>query len=140
MNEGPPADVQAAFLISRLGQRQSTEFSAQLEPFGLRPKQFAILNIVSLAQRPSQQEVGAAMGLDPSGLIATIDELEERGLLARSRDPEDRRRYALDLTPEGRKLLTKARAASRKQAQKLLAPLKPSELEALLVLLRRLAA
>src|ERR1700729_3977540 len=84
---GPPEEVQIATLLARVGGRQATALAALLAPLGLRPKQFGVMNVVALADGPSQGEIGAAMGIDPSGLIATIDELEERGRLGRRRHP-----------------------------------------------------
>ncbi|MBA2239750.1 MAG: MarR family transcriptional regulator, partial [Solirubrobacterales bacterium] len=62
---------------------QSGRFAAGLQPHGLRAKQFVLLNLVDLADGPSQHELGRRLGLDPSGLVATIDELEARELLER---------------------------------------------------------
>ena len=40
----------------------------------------------------------------PSTITATADSLERAGYLCRSRDPDDRRAWLLELTPEGRTL------------------------------------
>src|SRR5215211_2421729 len=73
----------------------------RMPSLGLRPKHFALLNGIALAGGGSQQELGGQMGLDPSGLVGAIDELEAMGLLERRRDAADRRRYVLTLTAEG---------------------------------------
>jgi MarR family transcriptional regulator, lower aerobic nicotinate degradation pathway regulator len=77
-------------LLSKVGRRHSVRFAELLKPLGLRPKHFAVMNAVDLADGPSQQQ----LGLDPSGLISAIDELEAAGLLERRRAPEDRRRVS----------------------------------------------
>ena len=136
---GPPEEVQIAFLLTRLGSRQGTAFGELLRPIDLRPKQFALMNIVALADGPSQQEVGARMELDPSGLIATIDELEERGWLERRRDPSDRRRNVVVLTETGAAKLAEGRAAARRRAEELTAPLSAKERRALRDLLAKIA-
>jgi DNA-binding MarR family transcriptional regulator len=135
---GPPAEVQIAYLLTRLGGKQSSSFAEALRPLDLRPKQFAVMNIVALADGPSQQEVGASMELDPSGLIATIDGLEERGWLERRQSEKDRRRNVLYLTKAGTKVLDKGRAAALARAQALTEPLTKKERAALLSLLRKL--
>jgi DNA-binding MarR family transcriptional regulator len=135
---GPPEKVQIAFLLTRLGTRQATAFTELLRPIGLRPKQFAVMNVVALADGPSQQEVGAQMELDPSGLIATIDELEARGWLERRRSERDRRRHALYLTASGDAKLAEGRQAARSRAEELTSALDPEEQTALLDLLRKL--
>jgi DNA-binding MarR family transcriptional regulator len=135
---GPPEEVQIAFLLTRLGNRQATAFGGLLRPIDLRPKQFAVMNIVALADGPSQQEVGTRMELDPSGLIATIDELEARGWLERRRSEKDRRRYALYLTGSGQAKLEEGRRAARDRAEELTSRLDPKERSALLGLLGKL--
>ena len=135
---GPPPEVQIAFLLTRLGGRQSNAFGEALRPLELRPKQFAVMNIVALADGPSQQEVGASMELDPSGLIATIDDLERRGWLERRPSERDRRRNALYLTRAGKKKLDAGRTAARRRAEELTGPLSAKERETLLRLLRKL--
>jgi DNA-binding MarR family transcriptional regulator len=136
---GPPLEARIGYLLSKLGRRQSLRFAELLEPLGLRPKHFALMNVVALADGPSQQQLGAALGLDPSGLITAIDELEEAGLLERRRAEEDRRRHALFLTGPGEAKLVEAREAALRQGEELIAPLSRAEAESLHDLLRRVA-
>jgi DNA-binding MarR family transcriptional regulator len=137
---GPPLEARIGYLLGKLGRRQSLRFAELLEPLGLRPKHFAVMNVVALADGPSQQQLGAALGLDPSGLIAAIDELEEAGLLERRRAEEDRRRHALFLTGAGQAKLTRAREAARRRGEELIAPLSRAEAESLHDLLKRVAS
>jgi DNA-binding MarR family transcriptional regulator len=97
------------------------------------------MNVVALAEGPSQGEIGAAMGIDPSGLIATIDDLEERGWLERQKDPKDRRRNVVVLTEAGTVKLAEGRAAAYARAQELTAPLSAKERRALRDLLAKIA-
>jgi DNA-binding MarR family transcriptional regulator len=137
---GPPLEARIAYLLSKVGRRQSTRFAELLKPLGLRPKHFALMNAVDLADGPSQQQLGEALGLDPSGLISAIDELEAEGLLERRHAPEDRRRHALFLTRTGKAKLAEARRASRKRGQELISSLSPAEAESLHDLLERIAS
>jgi DNA-binding MarR family transcriptional regulator len=136
---GPPLEARIGYLLSVVGRRQSTRFTDLLKPLGLRPKHFALMNVVDLAEGPSQQQVGEMLGLDPSGLIPAIDELEAEGLLERCRAAEDRRRHALYLTRAGRAKLTKAREAARKRGEELIAPLSEAEAETFHDFLERIA-
>jgi DNA-binding MarR family transcriptional regulator len=134
---GAPAHAQAAYLLARLGRRQSLSFADRMARLGLRPRHFAVLNAIALADGASQQQLGARLGLDPSGLVSGIDELEAIGLVERGRDPSDRRRYALRLTDEGTATLGRARRLVSEGARELLAPLSDEEVETLAGLLRR---
>jgi DNA-binding MarR family transcriptional regulator len=137
--KGPPEEVQIATLLARVGGAQAAAFAALLAPLGLRPKQFGLMNVVALADGPSQGEIGAAMGIDPSGLIATIDDLEERGWLERRKDPRDRRRNVVVLTEAGTAKLSEGRAAAYRRARELTSPLNAKERRALRDLLAKIA-
>jgi MarR family transcriptional regulator, lower aerobic nicotinate degradation pathway regulator len=140
LKAGPPLPIRTAHLLSSLGRLQSRRFTDGLEPLGVRAKQFALLNHIALAEGTSQKEIGRRMGLDPSGLVATLDELQRRGLVERRPHETDRRRYALHLTKEGRKKLAEGRAVAQDAAGRLLAPLSHDEISHLHDLLERLAA
>ena len=135
-----PLEARVGYLLFRLGRTQSTLFVEALEPLGLRPKHFALMNFAELSEGSSQQELGYKLGLDSSGLVSVIDDLEREGLVQRRRDTTDRRRYAIHLTRAGHTNLTRAREAVKLRAEELLAPLSEDERETLHDLLARVAA
>jgi DNA-binding MarR family transcriptional regulator len=137
---GPPLEARVGYLLFKLGRTQSGEFVEALEPLGLRPKHFALMNLAELSEGSSQQELGRKLGLDSSGLVSVIDDLEAQGLVERRRDAADRRRYAIHLTRAGRTKLSRAREAVQLRADELLAPLSEDERETLHDLLARVAA
>jgi DNA-binding MarR family transcriptional regulator len=137
---GAPVYARAAYLLARVGRTQSVRFAERMRSVGLRPKHFAVLNAIALADGASQQELGGRMGLDPSGLVGAIDELEGMGLVERRRDPADRRRYALGLTPDGTATLRRARRLVSDSARDLLGALGDEEVETLVELLAKVAA
>jgi DNA-binding MarR family transcriptional regulator len=57
---------------------------------------------------PSQLELAGLCGLLPAQVVPVLDELERRGLVARQRSEEDRRRSVVRLTPAGEESLAKA--------------------------------
>jgi DNA-binding MarR family transcriptional regulator len=137
---GPPLEARVGYLLFRLGRTQSSLFVDALEPLGLRPKHFALMNLADLSEGSSQQELGRKLGLDSSGLVSVIDDLEAQGLVERRRDANDRRRYAIHLTRAGKTKLSRAREAVKLRADELLAPLSGDERETLHDLLARVAA
>jgi DNA-binding MarR family transcriptional regulator len=137
---GPPLEARVGYLLFRLGRTQSSLFVEALEPLGMRPKHFALLNLADLSEGSSQQDLGRKLGLDSSGLVSVIDDLESQGLVERRRDTTDRRRYAIHLTRAGRTKLTRAREAVKLRGEELLAPLSVDERETLHDLLSRVAA
>jgi DNA-binding MarR family transcriptional regulator len=106
---------------------------------GLHPRHFALMNVIASQPGSAQQELVASTRIDPSSMVAVIDELEGLGLVERRPHPEDRRKRAVHLTPEGtKKLAVAGRAAGRLQGE-FFAPLTDAEREQLHGLLRKLA-
>jgi MarR family transcriptional regulator, lower aerobic nicotinate degradation pathway regulator len=128
-----------AFLFGKIGWRATRLFALALEPMGLRPKHYGVLNFLDAHPGVSQQELGATMGIDPSSVVAIIDDFERAGVAERRRDPADRRRYAIHLTRRGKALLARAREAALAAEAELLADLDSDERRELHVLLVKVA-
>jgi DNA-binding MarR family transcriptional regulator len=127
------------YLLSRLGMWGAKRFSERLETIGLTPRMWGALNVLSAESPISQQQLGRAIGMDPSSMVSTIDELERRGLVQRRPHPSDRRAYALHITDQGREVLTRGRRLSMQAQAELLAPLNEAERDQLHDMLLRLA-
>ncbi len=140
-SDRPPDELSGytGFLLNYLGQRSRAGFLARLEPLGYHPREFGLMMV--LASRPgiTQQELAAVARVDPSSMVALLDELEARGVAERRIDPEDRRRRAVRLTEEGHRQMRTLQREARKAAQEFLAPLTDDERAALNGLLRKLA-
>lgn len=76
----------------------------------LRPAQFSVLVMLHHTPGLKQSEVAAALGIQRANFVALFDRLEQRGLAERRPYARDRRSYALHLTPDGERLVTRARA------------------------------
>ena len=105
----------------------------------LTPGQFGVLVLVEQNAGLNQSELGEALGVDRSTVVATLDRLEGRGLLARAPAPADRRAHALELTAKGRTLLADAACRVRAHEENLARSLSAEERAQLMVLLARLA-
>jgi DNA-binding MarR family transcriptional regulator len=127
------------FLISRMGMVAQKRFSERLESLGLTTRMWGALNVLDHEGAITQHALCGSVGMDPSSMVATIDELEAKGLVERRRHPNDRRAYALHVTPSGRKTLARGRELARRAQDDLLAPLSGEEREQLHALLLRLA-
>ena len=140
-DDPPPEPLASApgFLLSWSGQRMAHRFAAALEPLGLRPPHFGVMTLIDAHPGLTQQELVTRSLIDPSSMVAVIDELEQMGLAERRRHEEDRRKHAVHLTARGRRTLQRARGAAMKMAQEAFAPLDARELETLRRLLRKLA-
>ena len=127
----------AGQLFFRLWRASHTRTSSLLTGIGLSPPLFALLNIVAAREGPNQQELGSAMGVDPSTMVALIDELERMGLAKRKPHPDDRRAHAVTITPKGRRKLDQARRLAAQVEDEVLHGLTGKERDQLKALLRR---
>src|SRR5256885_11618342 len=110
--ENHVADL-AGQLFFRLWRASHTRVAARLESVGLTPALFGLLNVLGAREGAIQQELGSAMGIDPSTMVSLIDELEAAGLAKRRPHPRDRRAREVLITAKGRRLLELARGLAR---------------------------
>jgi DNA-binding MarR family transcriptional regulator len=80
---------------------------AALEDFGLPTGSLTVLSLIAANPGSSQTVLAKAAGLNKSALVGIVDELEKRGLAARDRSANDRRRNQLSVTAQG-EVATKA--------------------------------
>lgn len=80
------------------------------KPHGLTVAQYNVLNVLALAESAaglSQRELGDELVVDRSNVTGLIDRMTRAGWVRRADDPEDRRIYRVQLTPDGRRLWEK---------------------------------
>jgi DNA-binding MarR family transcriptional regulator len=132
-------DGGVAFLLAQLGAHAAAAFAERIRPLELTPPQAGVLRRLAQAPGQSQRGLADALGMHAPRLVALIDELEDRGLVARDRDPDDRRNYAISLTEEGRRVLGELARVARAHELAMTAALDRDERAQLLELLRRIA-
>ena len=145
--ESPSAQASAArglsrrlgFLLAQLGTHAHRLFAERLARLELDPRHFGMLSHLAASEGRSQQALSNALGIHRSAVVALVDDLEERGLAERRRDPVDRRAYTLYLTPAGRDLLADLERIVDERDVELLAALDAAERSQLISLLQRVA-
>ena len=131
---------QVGHLLRRAHQRATAIFLAELgEKFAVTPTQYAALVKLHDLGEISQNRLGRLTAMDPATIQGVIKRLEERRLIERSGDPQDRRRTTLRLSAAGEELVVAMIASGIRVSEATLAPLDAAERERLLALLRRLA-
>ncbi|GGE53276.1 transcriptional regulator [Primorskyibacter flagellatus] len=130
-------EEQIGFLLRKAYQRNSTIFLS-LVPGNLTTTQFSVMRRIAVDGPMSQNLLGRSVAMDGATTKGVVDRLVKRGLLATRRDPDDRRRHQLSLTPEGEALIAEAVAAAAQVTADTLAPLSSGEKETLLRLLSRI--
>jgi DNA-binding MarR family transcriptional regulator len=127
------------FLVKRLGMAAKADSFAAYEGTGLMPYHHGILALLDEGTTETQGAIGEALGYDKGQLVGMLDDLEEAGLIERRRDPEDRRRHVVQMTPAGKTALGRLRRLSADLETEFLTPLDDAERAQLHQLLLRLA-
>jgi DNA-binding MarR family transcriptional regulator len=129
----------SGFLLAKLGLGFKTRALARLDQLGFDPYHYSVLALLGEGASRNQAAIADALAVGPSRVVALLDSLEEKGLIARVRDPEDRRRHTVTITPEGNEQLLRLRALAQDVEDEYLAPLDAAGREALHGLLLQLA-
>jgi DNA-binding MarR family transcriptional regulator len=126
-------------LLALLGHDAMRRLREAHTAHDLMPRQFQLLGLLADNGPLGQRELGQAMATDPSILVTLLNPLEADGLLARTRDPADRRRHVVTITAKGRRRLDRAADAQRRAEDAIFAGLSAeqrAQLRHLLIALR----
>src|ERR1700736_209660 len=110
--------------LARVGRRAA---ETTMSPGGLRPRHVIALRLLSEDGPASQHGLGEALRLDPSNVVGLLNELEERELITRRRDPADRRRHIVEMSARGEEELCRAYTRIRLVEDDLLSALSAEE-------------
>jgi DNA-binding MarR family transcriptional regulator len=133
-----PLSEGAGYLIARAHFALHNRADEICGPFALEVREYAALATIDDLAPCSQQQVATMLGVSGPVIVELIDALEPRGLVARERNPSDRRSYALRLTAAGARLRERAGAALLVQEDEIGERLGPAGHRELRELLRRL--
>jgi len=127
------------FLTARARSVGSGRANVLLKDLDLKVRSYSVLSLACSGLNPSQRELADFLSLDPSQIVALVDELERRGAVSREADPRDRRSKVIVATDEGKRLYQEAYAVVRQAEERSLGQLSPKERDVLRGLLKRVA-
>ncbi len=122
----------------RVARVLARHFDEAFRPLGLTNGQFSLLNAINRPEPPTMGSVASLLAMDRTTLTAALKALERRGLVAVSRDPDDRRSRRLRLTEEGGELLDEATPIWRSAHAEVDALIEQTDGEDLLVAIDRI--
>ena len=128
------------FLLKRLGTIVKDRTVDAYEGIGASAYWYSVLAVLDEGSRETQATIADALCYDRSYLVGVLDDLESAGLVERRRDPADRRRHVVTITPAGRKKLGELRSLHARVDDDMFAPLTAAEVKTLTALLAKLAA
>jgi DNA-binding MarR family transcriptional regulator len=135
-----PADHLSAPLLVHLARRMQTEAEVELAAFGLRARHVVALTLLRDLGEQNQSDLRATLGMDPTNVVALLNELEAEDLVQRRRSPQDRRRHTVSLTAAGRARLKEIDDLLAGVEQRVLEPLTLEEQQTFYALLSRATA
>jgi DNA-binding MarR family transcriptional regulator len=112
-------------------------FSETMGALDITPGQFGMLAVINSNPGLSQTQLGNALGIDRSTVVAMIDRLESRALVIRATSPNDRRSHALRLSDNGLALFSKLQDMVRGHERHISRALTPEDQRLLIRLLER---
>ena len=94
---------------------------SHLSQLGLRIRHYSVLSTLSEGGPISQLDLGAYLRIDGATMVATIDDLEQLGYVARRRGTEDRRRSVVSILTDGELVLKEVESLISRLDDELLA-------------------
>lgn len=113
-------------------------FGAHFAPSDAVPRQYSVLYLIRINPGVSVNVLAAAIGVDQSTLVPTLNVCEGRGWIRRTRGKPDRRLVALEITPKGQGTLDRMQKKLRAHEASVTSELTDGERRQLLVLLRKI--
>jgi DNA-binding MarR family transcriptional regulator len=122
-------------LLTRLAKQVYRRSGEEL--LGMQLRHLVALSYVRDHDACPQHELAEAFCMDANNVVLLLNELEQLGYVTRLRDPGDRRRHLVALTPVGAKALSLAERAQEAIEDDVLQALDPAERATLWQLLTR---
>lgn len=114
------------------------DFRASMGDKAMSPRVFSALSLIVQLPNLTQSDLSRRLGIERSGLVAIVDELQGNGHVQRVSVPTDRRVQALCPTPKGIAAYHEAAEMVRNHEDRLLQVLTDAEREQLITLLQKI--
>ena len=126
-----------SWLLGRTAMHAHRLVVERLAAAGARGYHYRLLAALEEFGPASQATLGRRTGIDRSYVVEVVNELSNGGLLERARDPDDRRRNVVTITPAGVRQLRRLDVVLAEIQDELFAPLSADERAQLARLLAR---
>jgi DNA-binding MarR family transcriptional regulator len=131
-------DEHIALQLAHLGRGVEARLRKVMSAAGMTPRHGFALQHLCDHGPTSQQDLIEVLEVDPSVLVAILNDLEKAGFAERKRDPADRRRHIVVMSDPGMRALGGVTSAVKTMERELLADLSPSDVAELGKLLAKL--
>ncbi|MCB5363858.1 MarR family transcriptional regulator [Pusillimonas sp. CC-YST705] len=132
-------DDSLGYIIKRAQVRTYEVLFGLLGSESITPGRMTALCLVAKQPGISQSELAEMLSITRAAVVKVVDTLETRGFVQRQSIPDNRRTYALAVTPEGYDELRRLTRLSRQYEKQISARLSVDERKQLMALLQRVA-
>jgi DNA-binding MarR family transcriptional regulator len=140
VTHGTAEDETLADVFWAVARRMRHRSRRTAEEFGVTPGQARALGQLARHGDLRLSALSEWLRIAPRSGTEVVDALEERGLVRRSPDPDDRRATLVTLTPQGERVAAGLKAAQRAEAEAFFGTLSPADREVLARILTDLRA
>lgn len=137
MSSPPAANFRLGLLLRQSHRRAAVALNDALVPLGITGRHFGVLLLIHRDGVSTQRDLIQETGSDKAGMVRTVEDLEKRGYLTRTRSSTDKRVAELTLTEAGEEAFATGRQLAGKMRHQLFGMFSPTELETLEELLTR---
>ena len=130
-------DEQVGYLLRLASQRHAAIFQTNTVR-NLTPTQFSALIRLSEQGKCSQNRLGRLASMDVATIKGVVDRLRQKGFVSVEKDPHDKRRALISLTPEAAWMIDEMKAAGHLITEETLQPLTASEKRNLVRILKKI--
>jgi DNA-binding MarR family transcriptional regulator len=100
----PPADDSVGYVVRDVHRAFSRSLQAKIAAHGVSMGQWFFLRALWDEDGLTQRELSQRVGMMEPTTVTALNSMERRGLVERVRNPHDRRKVNIYLTPKGRSL------------------------------------
>jgi len=129
--------TQLGMLLRAAHARAARQGNEALRPLGIETRHLGVLLVLDRRGALSQTRIGEELHADKSAMGRTVDDLERLGAAVRRADPADRRARQVSLTPDGERLVARAKVLAAEAAEGIFNAIEPAEQRVLRDLLNR---
>jgi DNA-binding MarR family transcriptional regulator len=137
-DDTPASELDLGDLVMRVGRDLRRRGMRAYEPHELTPHQARALRVVGHHDTMRLGELAQHLRVAPRSVTDVVDSLEQRGLVVRDPDPDDRRATVVRMTRDGERVAAEVDAARRADAEEYFARLPSADRAALRRILERL--
>ena len=135
----PELDDEVIIAIRRISQAVESYSRYLWQEYGLTSPQLGALRELEKTPLATPGHLAEQLHVSPQTIAGILKRLEQRGLITRARDENDRRSFSLQLSDEGRRLSNEAPSLLRDQFRNEMKRLQPWEATQILSTLQRVA-